>query len=217
MGLNGISRTVQDIITSVKRTFGDESGVQITDADIIRWINQGQMEIAQIAKINRKRALTDVIRNQSKYSFAAMSIIEIESLNFDGKLLPNMPYAEAEAFLFEQDPQGKATGTPRVWYEYAGEITVWPAPDTAIPSGLVILYIAQPADVSAPTETLGVPDRFFSALLTFVLAEAYQLDDDYQNAAYQQERFGAILSGRIDEDKSAQHRLYDTIPEFQEF
>ena len=39
------TKTVSDIATDVKRTFGDEAGVQVNDTDIARWINSAQIEI----------------------------------------------------------------------------------------------------------------------------------------------------------------------------
>ena len=38
---------IQDVANRVKRTFGDESGVQVTDDDIIRWVNDAQLEISR--------------------------------------------------------------------------------------------------------------------------------------------------------------------------
>ena len=35
---------VGDVLTRVRRTFGDEAGIQITQDDVIRWINDAQRE-----------------------------------------------------------------------------------------------------------------------------------------------------------------------------
>ena len=40
------TKTVQDVLLSVKRQFGDESGVQVTDSDIVRWVDDAQREIS---------------------------------------------------------------------------------------------------------------------------------------------------------------------------
>jgi hypothetical protein len=45
------TKTVGQIYDYVKRAFGDESGVQLTNADIVRWINDAQNEIAEAAGV----------------------------------------------------------------------------------------------------------------------------------------------------------------------
>lgn len=45
MTLRPNTKTFQNLLTEVKRLFGDESGVQLEDADIQRWANEAQMEI----------------------------------------------------------------------------------------------------------------------------------------------------------------------------
>lgn len=51
--------TVQDVLTEIKRTFGDEAGVQITDADIYRWIDRGQIELFSSLEVKKQyRILT---------------------------------------------------------------------------------------------------------------------------------------------------------------
>ena len=39
--------TGTDVSSYVKRQFGDESGVQITDEDIVHWINAGVMRFSE--------------------------------------------------------------------------------------------------------------------------------------------------------------------------
>jgi hypothetical protein len=47
---------VSEIATRVRRQFGDDVGILITDADIIRWVNDAQREIAVKANLLQVRA-----------------------------------------------------------------------------------------------------------------------------------------------------------------
>jgi hypothetical protein len=118
MAIERYTRTVTDVITSVKRQFGDESAVQITDADIIRWVNDGQREIVdQNTTINQKLAKTDVIAGQDAYPLATdpalPNISRINSVRHDGTLLENITIQEAENYVVGDGN----TGTPEAWYE----------------------------------------------------------------------------------------------------
>src|SRR5512138_1815684 len=60
---------VGDIITRVRRTFGDEAAVQVTDDDVIRWINDAQIEVVKHNEgALQKSDLIDLVANQSTYT-----------------------------------------------------------------------------------------------------------------------------------------------------
>ncbi len=60
---------VSDVITRVRRTFGDEAAVQVTDDDIIRWINDAQIEVIKHNEgALQKSDLLDLVANQSTYT-----------------------------------------------------------------------------------------------------------------------------------------------------
>ena len=59
--------------------------------------------------------------------------------------------------IISRDPQNVATGTPELWYEWAGEFSLWPTPESARPIDL--FYSAYPADLTGdPNQTLSVSD-----------------------------------------------------------
>ena len=60
---------------------------------------------------------------------AAPEIQQVASLHYDNMRLENVPFAEAERYVMSYDPEQIETGTPRIWYEWDGEFTVWPKPD----------------------------------------------------------------------------------------
>src|SRR4051794_4723859 len=73
---------VQDIITRVRRTFGDEAAVQVTDADIIRWINDGQVEVVKANdQALQKSDLLDLTAGTSQYTMPTDLLI-LRSLRY---------------------------------------------------------------------------------------------------------------------------------------
>lgn len=67
MSLGTITRRVSNVISHVTRQFGDESGAQISSEDIIRWLNDGQREIASITKFNELVATTNFVPGTYEY------------------------------------------------------------------------------------------------------------------------------------------------------
>lgn len=216
MGLNSISKTAGDVLSQTKRIFGDEAGVQVTDTDLFNWINNGQSEIAERQKINRARISTPVVAGVAEVNLTTtpIEILSIESIHLGTGTLPNTSFEDAEEYIFQHDPANVRQGTPQLWYEYANVVTLWPIPDA---DGIVTLYIIQkPASVSAPGDILTIPDKFFNALIQYVLSQAYELDEDWDSAVLKKQEFDNILLGNLNEDKQSQHRVYPFITVYDE-
>ncbi len=78
MGYYPSTYTGTDVATDIKRIFGDEAGVQITDSDIIRWIDVGQLEILKNTQILKATSTSDLIAGQVVYSLASLKILTIK-------------------------------------------------------------------------------------------------------------------------------------------
>lgn len=194
MAIERYTRTVTDIITSVKRQFGDESGVQINDADIIRWVNDGQREIVdQNTTVNQKLAKTDVISGQNSYPLSSdpnlTNISRITSVRFNGTLLRALTVQEAENYAVGDGN----TGDPTAWFEEEGNLILYPSPSTSYPLGLTFRFTALPTKVTANTDALTIPDSYYTALVQYCLGQAYELDENAQMAQMKQTQFEKTL------------------------
>ena len=58
MSYNNPTKTVGDVGAAVKRIFGDESGVQLVDNDIVVWTNEAQHAIADSTKVVKAQGKT---------------------------------------------------------------------------------------------------------------------------------------------------------------
>lgn len=202
---------VSDVTARVKRQFGDESGVQITDTDILRWINDGQREIVSKNEILQTRAVTDLVANQADYDFAAESILKVRAIKVNGRRLKNLPYQEAEELFSQSDPKREATGEPEFWTLFAGQFSLYPKPSVGATGGLVLDYIKMPETMTLQTDTLVLPDRYFNTLVHYVLSQAYEQDEDWVAAGNKTAQLEATLNSLLEEDNRPQNEYYPSV------
>lgn len=203
----GSTHTTSQVAEAVKRQFGDESGVQIVDADIVRWVNEAQELIALKNKALKGKSVLYTVANTG-YIFYPSNVMQIESLHIDGARVRNMAFTEAEEYVLSADPQKTARGKPDIWYEWGGIVNFWPVPDAVWRIDLYASY----APVSASMDTvLNIPDRFYQDVISYVLYKAYEMDEDSQNASAKLQQFENGLAEKLNEERTAQTMTYETI------
>lgn len=197
MAIESYTRTAQEVLDAVTRQVGDEAEIQFTQSDIIRWINQAQLEIViKNNTINEVSAVTNIVAGQDKYpilSDAAFSNLnKINTILYDGRPIKNLPFQEAMEYII-----GNASdGTPSIWYVKTGVLNLWPKPDTNITGGLTIYYTKKPTKVNLVGDYLGVPDSFFNAVLQYVISQAMEMDENWQAAAVKQQQFEVSVNSQ---------------------
>ena len=201
---------VSDVAVRVKRQFGDEAGVQVTDADIFRWVNDGQREIAAKNDLLRTRAAADIVAGQNTYGNPP-DVLRFISVYYDGNPLRHINFQEADGWILSQDPSVALSGKPTIWYSFANEILLYPKPDADIAGGLVSYYSQLPAAVTSLDNTIALPDRYFSRLLEFVMAQAYEMDDDWTAAGNKVSQLNSALQEASEEENTTQHAVYPSI------
>lgn len=211
MSYNIPTKTVADVSAAVKRIFGDESGVQIVDNDIIVWSNEAQQAIADSTKVLKSKATTAMVEGTNTYSLSGISpkILQIESLLVNGRRIGNMSVAQAEETISQSDPLAAEEGFPGFWYEWAGEITFWPRPN--LDAEILIRYTAMPDTLSTISDTLSLPDEFFSDVVNYVLRKAYEMDENESMMNYKRQEFENSMLDLTDEERQAQNMTYETL------
>ena len=180
MPLAQSTKTVADISTAVKRQFGDESGTQITDVDIIRWINQGQNVICQRGEVNKTTITTSSVAGQDTYSMAEVNIFKLLGVQYDNVPLQNSSFEQVQESVANVGSTN-FTARPELWYEWDDSIILYPTPSSS-DDVIKLFIIAAPAAAATTTSALSIPDTHFDALLQYVLQQAYELDDDFSSA-----------------------------------
>lgn len=210
------TKTVGDVYNQVKRVFGDESGVQLTNDDIARWINEAQVDIAKQNQILPETATVNVTGGTATYSLSAVTpkIDSIASILLDGRRIGNIPVSQAEESISLADPEGTETGAPQFWYEWAGQITFWPKPNKNYT--MLIRYTAQPTDVTTSlSDVLAVPDECFSDVCNYVLMRAYEMDENAEMMAVKQAEYSTSVAERGETERQAQTMTYETTITFE--
>lgn len=211
MTLSPITKHVSDVATFVKRAFGDESAVQVTDADIYRWINAAQQEILTKNKLLKALATTDLIAGTSEYLFPDQSIQEVQSIHVNGIKITYYSFQEAEDYIINADPDKLITGTPTSWYEWGGTFYLYPTPDASITGGIKIYYVKAPDIVTAQVDLLSVPDEYFNRIIEYCLSQAYEMDEDTQNSQYKLGQFSQGLDTMAEAATSTHASYYPRI------
>lgn len=185
------SFTVLDVATQCKRQFGDESGVQLSDSDIIRWTNAAQREICSTLDIIKASGTVSLIPGTKSYAIAALKAQRINSIHVDGVKLTYVSFQDAQDLIMKSDPKGASSGMPTMWYDWAGEIYLYPIPDNTYT--LTVFYFKLPTPVTDTSSPLSLPDEYFNRIVEFVMANAYEMDEDSTLAQIKQNQFQTNL------------------------
>jgi hypothetical protein len=205
------TKTVGDVYDAVKRIFGDEAGVQLTNADIVRWINEAQVDISKQNQILQTTATLPVTAGTATYSLTSVTprIDSLASLLLDGRRVGNIPISQAEESISLADPEGTETGAPQFWYAWGGDVTFWPKPNKNYT--MTIRYNAQPTDItSVSTDVLSLPNECFTDVVNFVLMKAYEMDENPELMAVKQAEYSASVAERGEQERLAATMTYET-------
>lgn len=197
------TKKVSDVQTYVKRMFGDESGVQITDDDILRWVNAAQQEIVSSNQVLKASATKDTVADDFTYQLG-LDITDVQAINsihIDGVKINYVSFNDAEALILREDPARLSRGRPEFWYEWAGILYLYPTPDKAYT--LTVYYQKEPTTLTSNTDTLILPDNYFNRVIEYVMAQAYELDENFGAAETKSSQFDSkLVSMTLDEEKA---------------
>lgn len=192
---------IAQIISRIQRQFGDESGVQVTEADIIRWINDAQNEaVLQHSNLLMSSSTVATVANQQAYNLPA-GLLDVKNIRYtktpevSSYSLEFMTTQELDEYI------GNWIGT-----EYLGEpeyftrganqtqFRVFPVPDHAL--GTFTLEFSRYAtDVVDNNSTIDLPVYYHPYVIEFCLMKAFEMDEEWdamdRKAAYVQSTLDA--------------------------
>jgi len=211
MGYAAPTKTWGDVVANVRRSFGDESGVQLEEGDLLRWINQGQYEIARQNKILKAKGVSTTMPGQSSYTLAlGKPIMQIESVRCGDRRLVPTEFTTIDANLEEYPVT--ATGEPRLWYRWGDEVVIWPTPAAA--EQLSIYFTAAPAAEASydANKLLEITDEYFLPLIDFCMAKAHEMDDNPQSQEVSIKQYADRMTSMNDEERGGQSLIFHHQP-----
>lgn len=188
---------VLDIKRRVKRQFGDQSGAQLTDPDIIDWINDAQREIYVRNNLGQKIGTLATINGTRTYASPA-DLMRLLSVKFNGMTLENMSQQDIDEYLPQDDGASTVLGTPERYYTHAGLIYLYPTPNLV--KNLTIRYNRYPVDVTVDGDIADVDAMYVNRILDYCHAMGRQLDGDQQGYVMFMQRFEGKLTGTKDDE-----------------
>lgn len=207
------TKVANDILSYVKRAFGDESGVQITDSDILMWANEAQLAIANSTRCIQGKATTPLSAGVFEIDLPTQAASTIVTLRLDGVPIPGIEFAQAEQDLQREDPLRTQVGKPIWWTKWGVTVSFYPTPQDD--HEITVFYTGIPDNLVGAASVVGIPDRYFSALLQYVLSKAYELDEDYdaQQRAYAQ--YQQMVGEATYDDDQAMNLYYAVVKEVE--
>lgn len=206
---------VQDVANRVRRTFGDDAGVQIVDDDIIRWVNDAQLEICtENEELLETVATANIVSNQAEYSMPT-NMNTLRSLMYNNFRVKSLSLSEFNEYIdgwhAPTAAGGYGPGKPEVFMVYGSVVTLFPTPNENITNGLRIYYAKYPDSVGTLADGLGVPDRYHPSVVKYVLQQAYELDENAEMASFKAGQFTSQVQKLKNQEKDGATEYYPTI------
>ena len=206
------TKTGTNVADVVKRQFGDPDGRQITDADILRWINTAQQEIVSQNPILKETIVTGVVAGQDVYTYPSQEVQYIEALHYNGVPLEPYTFQEAQNYILQRKVETTVDNArPVIWYERNGEVWLYPKPDKTIADILKMFYIKRPADLLSLVDPIQLPDRYYQRIIDLVLSRAYQLDENWEAAKYKQAEYITGMDMLANQENVTQVSTYPSV------
>ena len=208
------------IARRVKRLFGDESGVQVTNQDVIDWLNDAMTEATiQNGSINLRRKYAPAIKNSfyAKFPSSDNNLAGIHSMSYrptkDASYIP-MTFVSSNQFeqMFPDWQTKGATGCPTYYSgDGSGKFKVYPAPIATDGVGFSVVYNAFFSEVTDLDAVMEISPRYFQFLLEYCLMKAYEMDENWEaadrKASFIQSTLNVLHSG----DSDLSQAIYPTI------
>lgn len=196
---------VSEIATRVRTQFGDKGGAMIADADIIRWVNDAQIEIVSKVDVLQGSATAATIAGQSDYTFPT-TYNRVYSIKWNGQKLRELNLQQAEELVANKDDSTSyPTGNPQYYWIWGNVFTLYPAPSASVNSALRIFYIRNPTAVAAVGDTPELPNKYHPRIVEYCIAQAAELDDNEQKYANKINQFNQNVQAELGREKSTQY------------
>ena len=201
---------VAELVLRVKRDFGDEYDVIITDADVYRWIYAGEMEIIRNTGMN----VLSVTAAANTFPENVPLAVQIIRVSRAGRTLLRTTIEEIDTLGLNP---GQTGSNAQYWY-LSGSVSallgqtvnLWPmnASDT---ENIMIDYVKVPVVITGPPPsptTLTVPEVWHTDLVNFVLARAFEKRGSDSKAKNYQDMFDKNMGNRQQEADSVDAPIY---------
>lgn len=208
---------LSDVFTRVQRQFGDESGVQVTEADILRWCNDAQQEaVLQHPFILMSDEQMTTVADQQTYEIPT-PVVDIKTIRYtepgavSSYPLRYMTPKELDEYIGDWDGQNYK-GEPVVFTQapLRNWIKLFPVPDHSN-GAMSVEFGRYPTKVVTLATPLDLPEYLHQYVVEFCMMKAFEMDEEWEamdrKAAYVQ----STLDANFARDEQYAKNTYPTI------
>jgi hypothetical protein len=167
------------LINDVKRQFGDLNNVQISDENILDWGNQAQRQVVSDLLPADTVSKSVTVADQAGYDIPP-NCYQIKNVVVNGRLLIAMSFENAMA---QYGANFDLKGNPDIFYTWESSIVLYPTPTDVLDFN--VFYCKAPDLLVNNASFMGVPDRYYNAVLQLTMSYAHEMDEqpDLLNAS----------------------------------
>lgn len=177
-----------DVKIRVKRQFGDESAVQVQDADIVRWANDAQRTIVMNNEgLLEETSTANSVAGQQNYALPVNCFV-LKSITY--KQSDGQSYFHLSGYSIQQfdssvdgwDGNALGSGLPGIYTVFAGQVRLFPIPEVSSVAGIKYYFCRRPVDMANDVDVVDLPEVYHSAVVDYCLQQAYELDEDWNSS-----------------------------------
>lgn len=208
-----MTRTCVQVRNDVIGILGDSGQVIMTDARLLPWINQAQMDIARKTDCIQATTSWNSVVAQGAYALPA-AFLKADRVTYDNVPLLKTTIREIDTYNPARDT-GTNTGAPEYFYIYGGNLYLEPFPQAAGTNNIDMQYIKSPALLTAVgSDNLEIPDKFYDDVVRYVIMRAREYTEQFEVAGRMQQE----LDSRMQEVKfDVDNVNSDTYPSIRDY
>jgi hypothetical protein len=195
------NKTLTELIADVRSHLDETTAAQWSDAEITRWLNEGQQDIARRAEVLQTTQSVAGVIDTQQYSFTDPNIVRIYRVEWRpdaGGVYPleYRDFHNMDSVWWSQQITG--SGRPALFtlwgYPPNLQLTVYPKPGED--GDFKVFYYKMPTAMSVGADTADVPNGWEDLLVLYCETVCLRKDADprWQEAkAIYEERLGAMI------------------------
>lgn len=191
---------VGEIKRRVRVLFGDLSGAQIADEDLLRFINDGQVDVVRQTHVLSKKAETDVISSDGTYTLPSDFLVA-RRVTYNKTPLMRSSIEEIDRIYRDHET---STGTSQYYYIVGRILHLVPTPSVDGSNNLDLWYAKTPLSLVSDVDVPEVPETFHEDIVMYALALCKQTDDDYDVSSSIKAEYGVRVSESRSESNESQ-------------
>ena len=192
---------VATALVRIKRQFGDEYDVIITNLDIYGWIHDAELDIIRASGSND----STITVSASAFPSSIPDSVNIRRVSVAGVAVIPTSKEEMDLLAISEEAKGGAN----YWYKYNKQVYIWPT-DATDTRQFKITYSKTPALMTGdPTaNSFTVPEVYHEDIIKYCLGKAHNKNNNQAAEKTQMEIYDRNIALRRDENQSTDTPLY---------